>query len=309
MSPGPIQLDQATALTLTLMLGPNGSVGIQASGGDVLLVNGHRVNSSGYEALSDSFVHFLTKHELTSLMFPERVTEADSEAFIGALKDLPPDLEPSFWQQLAKEKGIEGIVFSDRRYAVSVRDVLQSVASDRSLSDDLDDATTAELVATDVLIENLPTIAKDLLIKGDSDMMRKVLHKLFGPYTSHESPERSKLVRGCRELMETLIHALQHQFAVLSIDYLILAFREEDDDRLLVEIANLLHEMTSGALQFGDYALASRIFSEMREPPAPFARRRRNIGSRLRCPESQNGPGDASASDERASVERHLSPP
>ena len=30
MSPGPIQLDQATALTL--MLGPNGSVGIQASG-------------------------------------------------------------------------------------------------------------------------------------------------------------------------------------------------------------------------------------------------------------------------------------
>ncbi len=29
MSPGPIQLDQATALTL--MLGPNGSVGIQAS--------------------------------------------------------------------------------------------------------------------------------------------------------------------------------------------------------------------------------------------------------------------------------------
>ena len=31
MSPGPIQLDQATALTL--MLGPNGSVGIQASDG------------------------------------------------------------------------------------------------------------------------------------------------------------------------------------------------------------------------------------------------------------------------------------
>ena len=30
MSQGPIQLDQATALTL--MLGPNGSVGIQASG-------------------------------------------------------------------------------------------------------------------------------------------------------------------------------------------------------------------------------------------------------------------------------------
>ena len=30
MSPGPIQLDQATALTL--MLGPNGSVGIQARG-------------------------------------------------------------------------------------------------------------------------------------------------------------------------------------------------------------------------------------------------------------------------------------
>ena len=41
MSPGPIQLDQATALTL--MLGPNGSVGIQASiFGYLLSVRGNR---------------------------------------------------------------------------------------------------------------------------------------------------------------------------------------------------------------------------------------------------------------------------
>ena len=236
-----------------------------ASGGDVLLVNGHRVNSSGYEALADSFVHFLTEHELTSLMFLERVTEKDSEAFVGALKDLPSDLEPTFWQQLAKDKGIEGIVFSDRRYAVSVQDVLRSVEADRNFSGDPDDATTVELVETEVLIENLPTVAKDLLIKGDADMMRKVLHKLFRAYNTYEHPARSKLVRGCRELMETLIHALQYQFAVLSVDYLILAFKEEDDERTLAEIANLLHEMTSGALQFGDYGLASRIFSEIRE--------------------------------------------
>ena len=38
MSPGPIQLDQATALTL--MLGPNGSVGIQAS------LDSHRTRST-----------------------------------------------------------------------------------------------------------------------------------------------------------------------------------------------------------------------------------------------------------------------
>ena len=97
-----------------------------------------------------------------------------------ALKDLPPDLEPSFWQQLAKEKGIEGIVFSDRHYGVSVGDVLQSVEADESLSAELDDATMAELVATDVLLENLPTVAKELLMKGDRDLLRKVLHKLFG---------------------------------------------------------------------------------------------------------------------------------
>jgi HEAT repeat protein len=198
-------------------------------------------------------------------MFLQQVTEADSEAFIGALKDLPPDLEPSFWQELAKEKSIEGIVFSDRRYQVSVEAVLESVSEEAGFSGVPDDANTTQLVASDVLMENLPTVAKDLLIKGDSDMMRKVLHKLFRAYTSYEHPARAKLVRGCRELMGTLIHALQHQFAVLSIDFLILAFNDEDDERLLVEIANLLHQMTSGALQFGDYGLASRIFSEIRE--------------------------------------------
>ena len=51
---------------------------------------------------------------------------------------------------------------------------------------------------------------------------------------------------------------------------MILAFKEEDDERLVAEIANLLHEMTKGALQFGDYALASRIFSELRERQRPL---------------------------------------
>ena len=64
---------------------------------DALLVNGSRVATAGYDELAGNFISFLEASELTSLMFLEKVTREDLETFIGALKELPSDLEPTFW--------------------------------------------------------------------------------------------------------------------------------------------------------------------------------------------------------------------
>ena len=238
-----------------------------AGASDALLVNGTRVTTAGYDALAENFITFLASSELTSLTFLEKVTRDDLETFIGALKELPSDLEPAFWQALAKDYEIQGIAFNDRRYAVSVRSVLESVRMDSELDELPPDSDTADLTdeSTETLLETLPTVGKDLLFKGQHDLARRILRKLFNDFSEQEVPVRSKIVERCRDLMESLIQALQHQFAELSADFLLLALKEEDDDKVLAAIANLLHQMTSRVLQFADFALASRIFVELRD--------------------------------------------
>lgn len=238
-----------------------------ASDSGALLVNGSRVVTAGYDALAESFIVFLESSELTSVTFLDKVTREDLEVFIGALKGLPSDVDAQFWQSLARERQIQGIAFNDRRYAVSVRSVLESVQMDSELDEEPAGSDTADLTdeSTEALIEALPTVGKDLLVKGQHDLVRRILRKIFSGYSDQEVPVREKIVRRCRDLMEGLIQALQHQFAGLSADFLLLALKDEDDDRVLAEIANLLHQMTGRGLQFADFALASRIFSELRD--------------------------------------------
>ena len=104
--------------------------------------------------------------------------------------------------------------------------------------------------STEVLIEALPTVGKDLLVKGQHDLVRRILRKLFRDYADQEVTVRAKIVRSCRDLMETLIQALQHQFAQLSADFLLLALKEEDDDKVMAALASLLHQMTNPVLQW-----------------------------------------------------------
>lgn len=237
-----------------------------AAANDALLVNGNRLVTTGYDALAENTISFLASAELTSLTFLEGLTRADLEGFVGALKELPSDLEPSFWQQLADERQIRSIAFNDRRYAVSVRSVLEAVESDEALDSEPDGSDTADLTdeSTEALIDALPTVGKELLIKGQHELARKMLKKMFRGYSDQEPPVRVKIVRSCRDLMEELIQALQHQCSRLSTDFLLEALKNEDDDKVLADLANLLHLMTNRLLQFADFTLASRIFSELR---------------------------------------------
>jgi diguanylate cyclase (GGDEF)-like protein len=233
-----------------------------------LLVNGARVTVTGFEVLAENFVSFLTDSALTSLTFLEQVSGEELSVFVGALKDLSTGLEPTFWSKLAKGNGLQFIAFNDRRYATSIVDsVLENVETDPDLDDSAEGSTLAGLVdaSTEALIEALPTVGKDLLAKGDQALARKVIRRVFSDYAKQDVGVREKIIRSCRTLLEALIQALQHQFASIAADFLLTAFREEEDDHLLGELANILHQMTGSVLQYADFTLAGRIFAQLRE--------------------------------------------
>jgi diguanylate cyclase (GGDEF)-like protein len=236
-----------------------------ARAGGSLLVNGARAQGSGFEALSENVVSLFSASGLESITFLESVTREEILIFVGALKELPAVVEPPFWPALVRERELQGLVVNDRRYTTSiVASVLETVETD------LEEPEAATPVGLsdeprEALIEALPAIGKDLLVKGEPQIVRKVLRRVFGDYSAQDVAVREKIVRSCRALLETLIQALQHQFAAIAAEHILKAFKEEEDDHLLGELASLLYQMTGSVLQFADFTLASRIFVELRD--------------------------------------------
>jgi HEAT repeat protein len=91
------------------------------------------------------------------------------------------------------------------------------------------------------------------------------MRRVFADYAAQDVATRERIVRSCRALLESLIQALQHQFAAIVTDHVLKAFREEEDDHILGELASLLYQMTGSILQFADFTLAGRIFAELRD--------------------------------------------
>ncbi len=228
-----------------------------------LLVNGAKAPGN-VDTLADSVLAFFSSTELESITFVETLTREEILIFVGALKDLPAVVEPSFWPALARERDLHGLIFNDRRYATSlVESVLETVESDP----DPEASALASLSEepTDALIDALPAVGKELLVKGEHAAVRKVMRRVFADYADQEPAVREKIVRNCRGLLETLIQALQHQFTAIVADHVLQAFREEKDDNILGELAGLLYQMTGSILQFADFTLAGRIFAELRD--------------------------------------------
>jgi HEAT repeat protein len=58
---------------------------------------------------------------------------------------------------------------------------------------------------------------------------------------------------------------VHNQLAAILAEDLLKAFREEGDDYLLGDLATLLYSLTGAILRFADFALAGRIFAELRQ--------------------------------------------
>jgi diguanylate cyclase (GGDEF)-like protein len=110
------------------------------------------------------------------------------------------------------------------------------------------------------LREAVPRFGKELLVSGEDDLFRKLLRKLFEDFDQEDAQIREEVVKACGRLLQDLTLALQRKYGELAADPLIRALGEENEPRILHELATILHVMAGTAVQFSDYQLASRIF-------------------------------------------------
>jgi diguanylate cyclase (GGDEF)-like protein len=230
-----------------------------------LLVNGARVDTAGFEAVASAAVDHLRAVGLTSVSFLANVSQNEVAAFAGALREAPTGADPAYWDEAQQQHAINNIAFNQRQYAVGVIHGLLSVVEGEGGEEPAEgDAATdlAQRLADEpdaALLEALPRFGKELLVKGEHDLVRRLLKRMFDEFHSQDSLTRERTVHACHALLDLLILGLQRKLAELGVDALLQGLTQETEPQVLREFGVVLHTMAGLGVQFGDYAMAGRI--------------------------------------------------
>ncbi|HUL02388.1 MAG TPA: diguanylate cyclase [Gemmatimonadales bacterium] len=232
-----------------------------------LLGNGTRLDTSAYEAVANQVVELLDSAGLESLTVFAGVQGSEIAVFLGGLRDLPPGVDGQFWDELARDKGLTGLAFNHRKYARNVvHGLLAGPEADEPSEAERDAAAVDRLSEEpmEALRRALPQFGKELLVKGEHALMRRLLHRQFHDFQTHDATARAKSVQACSALMQRLILGLQHKFAQLAAEFLLPSLGTETEPQVLRELADVLYSMASTSVQFADYQLAGRVLQDLR---------------------------------------------
>jgi HEAT repeat protein len=212
-------------------------------------------------------VELLKAAGLESVTVFTGVQATELAALVGALRELPASVDAQFWDALARDKGLMGVAVNHRRYARSVvHGLLAGAEADEPSEADLDAAAVDRLSQEpmEVLRQALPQFGKELLVKGEHALIRRLLRRQFQDFQTLDATTRAKNVQACRALMERLILGLQHKFAQITAEFLLPALGSETEPQVLRELADVLYTIASTSIQFADYQLAGRVLLELR---------------------------------------------
>jgi hypothetical protein len=240
--------------------------------GESLLVNGAKADTASYDAVADGFISLLKSVGIDSITFFAPAVPEEIETFIGALRDLPSSgTERSFWDDLTTQHGLRSVAFNQRQYTLGVVQSLLDDVGAPPVDEVIEVDATAALIATlpddptEAVREALPRFGKELLIKGEHKVIRRLLSALFKDFAVQDPLGKEQVIQSCSRLTDGLILGLQHKFAELAVSYILGAFEQETDPRIVQRMATMLFEMAESAVQFADYTLAARILLQLRE--------------------------------------------
>jgi hypothetical protein len=236
-----------------------------------LLVNGARVDTTGYAPLAASLVELLESVGILSITFSANLPKSELHTFIDALRNPPNEgVDGYYWEEFAKQKGLSCLTLNQRHYAAGVVENLLGAVEFEVEEEEVEESATAEQARemleepAEALRDALPRFGKELLVKGEHQLMKRLLKRLFEDFPDHDARDREITVMACRALLDGLILGLQHKFTELSTDHLLDALASESEPRVLQEMATALYGMATCALYFADYQAASRILMELR---------------------------------------------
>ncbi len=265
-----------------------------------LLVNGVKLDISGFETMAAGFVKFLADVKLNSITFLKKTTHEDVLAFLAAVSDATEN-EPdeAFWREITAKKGIQGILFDQRTYEISreqagahkgISEKTEKDAADLSLEmespdfsvppdpspDPSPDRSTERLTerpmpasAIDSQDENagddsLPTRVRDLFLSGERDSAAGLLDPFCEKYKKSDEVARGEML----DVFAAMIQPADWQpgalYLKLVLGRAVPLLEEEKNEDLNRRAGEILFSGAEKFILYGDYGLGAWMFTHLR---------------------------------------------
>jgi hypothetical protein len=240
-----------------------------------LLVNGPAVSTKEFEPVAASFLAFLDSVELASVSFGSSITTKELEVFLGALRDPGPGkLTREYWKELARREGLAGLAFNRLEYRAAAS------AGDRVVGPQVEEQQetgghipepTAEPPAPPMIEEtreerltSLSQRGREMLARGELSQLWQLLRDLFEGFETLDPGERKRTAQATRALVKALETRQRHQLAELASEHVLGGLAAEEEQSVLEDLATVLYQLASAAVQFSDHQLAARILATLR---------------------------------------------
>jgi diguanylate cyclase (GGDEF)-like protein len=269
--------------------------------GESMLVNGQKIDTGDFKTIADSFLRFLESVNLKSLSFLKDISVRELVAFISAAGQSTADnYDTFFWRRLAREQQLFTILFDQRLYGIAGERVgigadqlekAEEVPHEDHLApeqgtpggqpevaptvsgvppaieplQDSADLEHSEMQLSDRSIDAVADKLSDILLKGDEHQIRQTINRLFQNFASQGDFIRTKVVNLCENFLEDPVYGSQPTLVEFFIDPLLRVFPQEGELGILRQIAALLSRTAANLIQFGDYQMASRILTHLRD--------------------------------------------
>ena len=229
-----------------------------------LLVNGIKLDTSGFEAMANSFIKFLADARLNSVTFLSKVSVGDMVGFVSAASESSEDaMNGEFWQETATEKQIKGILFDQRTYEIF--DEHPGEAGMDSGMEPGEEIAVPEETEDEFDINIFPNRLRDFFLSGDRKSAETLLQTLCKKYKTMDDTGRKSMLDIFDKIVEPEDWRPSAAYLKFILTQAVSLFEGEVNSMLNRRAGEILFCCGEMFILFGEYSLAAWIFSKLRE--------------------------------------------
>jgi hypothetical protein len=244
---------------------------------NALLINGLKMDPSGFETLSSGFIKFLTEAGLQSMTLMRMVTTDELKRFIAAACQAGQTvMNADFWQEQTDVRNIQNIRLNEGIYGI--RELFpESLAADDEADIETEAADQQQGKSPDggknLLPEDeidpgtLPARLRDMFLTGDFDKARAILDRLCADYKNSDDPGRQAII----QIFDAILNPGDWKPSAAFIRFVITPLMEildsDTEPQRLNDMARLCYLGAENFILFGEFALAAWVISHIRRHP------------------------------------------
>jgi len=244
---------------------------------NAILINGLKMDSSGFEALTSGFIKFLAEAGLQSITLLPPVTADELTRFIAiACQADQIRMNDSFWHTHTDAQKLQNIRPNEGVYGI--REIFPAdLATDddnRPADDSVEQQQKAsppgaqKIIAEDDLDpETLPARLRDMFLTGEFDHAQAILDRLCADYKNSDASGKQAIIRLFDAILNPVDWKPSAAFIRFVLSSLLAIFETETEPDRLNDIAQLCYEAAKNFILFGEFSLAAWVTTHISRHP------------------------------------------